>query len=68
MQIRISNNDLHKTLDIIHEITINAIFYARNHNYNEFIDRAISANSEINKIIKSKKKLIKNHNIKYPCQ
>ena len=67
-QIRISNNDLHKTLDIIHEITINAIFYARNHNYNEFIDRAISANSEINKIIKSKKKLIKNHNIKYPCQ
>ena len=42
----------HKTLDIIHEITINAIFYARNHNYNEFIDRAISANSEINKIIK----------------
>ena len=67
-QIRISNNDQHEKLDIIHEITINAIFYARNCNYNKFIDRAISANNEINKIIKSEKKLITNHTVKYPCQ
>ena len=65
-QIRISNNDEHEKLSVIHKDTLDSIFYGNECNYTEFINHAISINKEINKIIGSSKPLIKDLRIKYP--